>query len=159
AIATPFTALADYPDRAVTPLVPAAPGGTTDLSARPIAKPLGEALGQSVVVENKPGSSGAIAWQAVAKAKTDGYTLLLQYSCYNAITPHVQPPQGWDPIKDLAPVANILSEPQLIVVRTTLLVNSLRELVEYAKANLGKLNNASSGSGALQHVATELLTQ
>lgn len=159
AIATPFTALADYPDRAVTLLVPAAPGGTTDLSARLIAQPLGEALGQSVVVENKPGASGAIASQAVAKAKPDGYTLLLQYSGYNAITPHVQPPQGWDPIKDFAPVANILSAPQVIVVRPSLPVNSLKELVEYAKANPDKLNYASSGNGALQHVATELLKQ
>src|SRR5690606_16258284 len=95
---------ADYPDRAVTLLVPAAPGGTTDLAARLIAQPLGEALGQSVVVENKPGASGAIASHAVAKATPDGYTLLLQYPGYNAISPHVQPPQDWDPIKDFAPV-------------------------------------------------------
>jgi tripartite-type tricarboxylate transporter receptor subunit TctC len=158
--ASPAGALAaDYPDRPITLLVPAAPGGTTDLAARLIAQPLGEALGQSVVVENKPGASGAIASQAVAKAAPDGYTLLLQYSGYNAISPHVQPPQGWDPIKDFAPIANILSAPQVIVVRPSLPVHSLKELVAYAKANPDKLNYASSGNGALQHVATELLKQ
>ncbi|MBV7483279.1 tripartite tricarboxylate transporter substrate binding protein [Bordetella sp. BOR01] len=159
AAAGPVVALADYPDRPITLLVPAAPGGTTDLAARLIAQPLGEALGQSVVVENKPGASGAIASQAVAKATPDGYTLLLQYSGYNAISPHVQPPQGWDPIKDFAPIANILSAPQVIVVRPSLPVHSLKELVAYAKANPDKLNYASSGNGALQHVATELLKQ
>ena len=158
--ASPAGALAaDYPDRPITLLVPAAPGGTTDLAARLIAQPLGEALGQSVVVENKPGASGAIASQAVAKAAPDGYTLLLQYSGYNAISPHVQPPQGWDPIKDFAPIANILSAPQVIVVRPSLPVHSLKELVAYAKTNPDKLNYASSGNGALQHVATELLKQ
>lgn len=156
--ASPAIALADYPDRPITLLVPAAPGGTTDLSARLIAQPLGEALGQSVVVENKPGASGSIASQAVASAKPDGYTLLLQYSGYNAISPHVQP-VSWDPIKDFAPIANILSAPQVIVVRPSLPVKTLKELVEYAKANPDKLNYASSGNGALQHVATELLKQ
>ena len=156
--ASPAIALADYPDRPVTLLVPAAPGGTTDLAARLIAQPLGEALGQSVVVENKPGASGSIASQAVAKAAPDGYTLLLQYSGYNAISPHVQPAE-WDPIKDFAPIANILSAPQVIVIRPSLPINSLKELVAYAKANPDKLNYASSGNGALQHVATELLKQ
>lgn len=156
--ASPAIALADYPDRPVTLLVPAAPGGTTDLAARLIAQPLGEALGQSVVVENKPGASGSIASQTVAKAAPDGYTLLLQYSGYNAISPHVQP-TDWDPIKDFAPIANILSAPQVIVIRPSLPINSLKELVAYAKANPDKLNYASSGNGALQHVATELLKQ
>jgi len=156
--ASPAVALADYPDHPITLLVPAAPGGTTDLAARLIAQPLGGALGQSVVVENKPGASGSIASQAVAKAAPDGYTLLLQYSGYNAISPHVQP-TDWDPIKDFAPVANILSAPQVIVVRPSLPINSLKELVAYAKANPDKLNYASSGNGALQHVATELLKQ
>ncbi|MCD0501583.1 Bug family tripartite tricarboxylate transporter substrate binding protein [Bordetella petrii] len=157
--ASPAAALADYPDRPITLLVPAAPGGTTDLAARLIAQPLGEALGQSVVVDNKPGASGSIATSAVAKAAPDGYTLLLQYSGYNAISPHVQPQTDWDPIKDFAPIANILSAPQVIVVRPDLPVKTLKELVAYAKANPDKLNYASSGNGALQHVATELLKQ
>ncbi len=75
---------------------------------------MGVALGQSVVVENKPGASGGIAAQAVARAKPDGYTLLLQYSGFQVITPHVTPTSGWDPIKDFAPVANVLSAPQVL---------------------------------------------
>lgn len=152
-------AQADFPNRPVTLIVSAAPGGTTDIAARLIAQPLGAALGQSVVVENKPGASGGIAAQAVARAKPDGYTLLLQYSGFQVITPHVTPTSGWDPIKDFAPVANVLSAPQVVVVRPDLPIKSLKDLVAYAKANPGKLNHASSGNGSLQQVATELLNQ
>ncbi|WP_066128910.1 Bug family tripartite tricarboxylate transporter substrate binding protein [Bordetella ansorpii] len=150
---------AGYPDRPVSLIVSAAPGGTTDIAARLIAQPLGQALGQSVVVENRPGGSGGIAAQAVARAKPDGYTLLLQYSGFQVITPSVMKNIGWDPIKDFAPVANVLSAPQVIVVRPALPIHSLKELVSYAKANPGKLNYASSGNGSLQQVATELLNQ
>lgn len=153
------SAQADFPNRPVNLIVSAAPGGTTDIAARLIAQPLGVALGQSVVVENKPGASGGIAAQAVARAKPDGYTLLLQYSGFQVITPHVTPTAGWDPIKDFAPVANVLSAPQVVVVRPDLPIKSLKELVAYAKANPGKLNYASSGNGSLQQVATELLNQ
>lgn len=153
------SAQADFPNRPVTLIVSAAPGGTTDIAARLIAQPLGVALGQSVVVENKPGASGGIAAQAVARAKPDGYTLLLQYSGFQVITPHVTPATGWDPIKDFSPVANVLSAPQVVVVRPDLPIKSLKELVAYAKANPGKLNYASSGNGSLQQVATELLNQ
>ncbi|QVQ26045.1 Bug family tripartite tricarboxylate transporter substrate binding protein [Achromobacter deleyi] len=153
------SAQADFPNRPITLIVSAAPGGTTDIAARLIAQPLGTALGQSVVVENKPGASGGIAAQAVARAKPDGYTLLLQYSGFQVITPHVTPAAGWDPIKDFSPVANVLSAPQVVVVRPDLPIKSLKELVAYAKANPGKLNYASSGNGSLQQVATELLNQ
>ena len=157
--ASAASAQADFPNRPLTLIVSAAPGGTTDIAARLIAQPLGVALGQSVVVENKPGASGGIAAQTVARAKADGYTLLLQYSGFQVITPHVTPTAGWDPIKDFAPVANVLSAPQVVVVRPDLPINSLKELVAYAKANPGKLNYASSGNGSLQQVATELLNQ
>nr|WP_144630514.1 tripartite tricarboxylate transporter substrate binding protein [Bordetella genomosp. 13] len=150
---------ADYPNHPISLIVSAAPGGTTDIAARLIAQPLGQALGQSVVVENRPGGSGGIAAQAVARAKPDGYTLLLQYSGYQVITPSVMKDIGWDPIKDFAPVANVLSAPQVIVVRPALPIKSLKELVDYAKANPGQLNYASSGNGSLQQVATELLNQ
>lgn len=149
----------NFPSRPISLIVSAAPGGTTDIAARLIAQPLGQALGQTVVVDNKPGASGGIAAQAVARANPDGYTLLLQYSGFQAITPHVTPNLNWDPIKDFAPVANILSAPQVVVVRPDLPIKSLKELVEYAKKNPGKLNYASSGNGSLQQVATELLNQ
>jgi len=149
----------DYPERPISLIVSAAPGGTTDIAARLIAQPLGQALGQTVVVDNKPGASGGIAGQMVARAQPDGYTLLLQYSGFQAITPHVSTNLGWDPIKDFAPVANVLSAPQVVVVRPDLPVKTLKDLVDYAKANPGKLNYASSGNGSLQQVATELLNQ
>jgi tripartite-type tricarboxylate transporter receptor subunit TctC len=157
--AAPLAASAAYPERPITLIVSAAPGGTTDIAARLIAQPLGKALGQTVVVENKPGASGSIAAQAVMRANPDGYTLLLQYSGYQTITPLITPNLSWDPIKDFAPVANVLSAPQVVVVRPSLPVKSLKELVAYAKAHPGELNYASSGTGSLQQVATELLDQ
>ncbi|ARP84737.1 ABC transporter substrate-binding protein [Bordetella genomosp. 8] len=155
----PMAAHAAYPDRPITLIVSAAPGGTTDIAARLIAQPLAKALGQSVVVENKPGASGSIAAQAVSRAAPDGYTLLLQYSGYQVITPLITQGLNWDPIKSFAPVANILSAPQVVVVRPTLPIKTMKELVDYAKAHPGELNYASSGNGSLQQVATELLNQ
>jgi len=157
--AGPAASAADYPSRPISLIASAAPGGTTDIAARLIAQPLGQALGQSVVVENRPGAAGGIAAQAVKRAPADGYTLLLQYSGFQVITPTVMPNAGFDPIKDFAPVANILSAPQVVVVRPDLPIKSMKELVAYAKENPGKLNYASSGNGSLQHVATELLNQ
>ncbi|TXI78933.1 MAG: tripartite tricarboxylate transporter substrate binding protein [Cupriavidus sp.] len=147
-----------YPTHPIMLVVSAAAGGTTDIAARMIAEPLSKALGQSVVVDNRPGGNGTIAAQMVQRAKGDGYTLLLQYSGFHVITPLLTK-TAWDPVKDFAPVANVLSAPQVLVVRQNLPVKSLKELVAYAKANPNKLNYASSGNGSLQHVSTELLNQ
>lgn len=147
-----------YPARPITMLVPAAAGGTTDLAARMLTEPLSKALGQQVVVDNRPGGNGTIATAAVARANPDGYTLLMQYSGYHVITPAITKP-SWDPVKDFAPVANVLSAPQVIVVRPDLPIKTLSELVSYAKAHPGKLNYASSGNGSLQHVTGEVLNQ
>lgn len=151
-----MAASTDFPQRTITLIASAAPGGTTDLAARLIAEPLSKALGQTVVVENRPGGSGGIAAQAVSRAKPDGYTLLLQYSGFHVITPAVVKNLNWDPVKDFAPIANILSAPQVVVVNASLPIKSLKELAAYAKANPNKLNYASSGNGSLQQVATEL---
>ncbi len=148
-----------YPNRPVTLVVSAAAGGTTDLAARMISEPLSKALGQAVVVDNRPGGNGGIAAQLVARAKPDGYTLLVQYSGFHVITPLLMKNLAWDPVKDFAPVANLLSAPQVLVVRQGLPVKSLKELVAYAKSHPDKLNYASSGNGSLQHVSTELLNQ
>jgi len=149
----------DYPTRPISLIASAAPGGTTDIAARMISDPLGKALGQTVVVDNKPGAAGAIAAQSVLRSQPDGYTLLLQYSGFQVITPHVQANIGFDPVADFEPVANVLSAPQVLVVRPDLPIHSLKELIDYAKANPGRLNYASSGNGSLQHMATELLNQ
>jgi len=150
---------AAYPNRPIMLVVPTAAGGTTDISARMIADSLGKALGQSVVVDNKGGGNGAIAAMAVKRAEPNGYTLLMQYSGYHVITPHVstQKPQ-WS-ADDFRPVANVLSAPQVIVVREGLPVKTLPELIAYAKANPGKLTYASSGNGSLQHVTGAMLEQ
>ena len=148
-----------YPQRPITLVVPTAPGGSTDFTARLISEPLSRALGQPVVVDNKPGASGNIGNQFVARAKPDGYTLLVSYSGYHVGNPHLFKQSGWDPIKDFAPVAMMTRAPQVIAVSPKLPVNNLKELIAYAKANPGKLNYASSGNGSIQHIAGELFKQ
>ena len=183
--ASPAAAQAPFPSKPITLIVPAAPGGTTDLAARMLAEPLGKALGQTVVVDNRSGASGSLAAVAVKRADADGHTLLMQYSGYHVITPHVrparpprrdgQPPGGaaneesvgassskqampWAQ-EDLRAVANVLSAPQVIVVREGLPIKTLAELIAYAKAHPGKLTYASSGNGSLQHVTGAMIEQ
>ncbi|MGK3274647.1 Bug family tripartite tricarboxylate transporter substrate binding protein [Comamonas kerstersii] len=139
-----------YPNKPITMVVPASAGGTTDLAARMTAQALGPVLGQTLVVENKGGGNGNIAAAQVKRAEVDGYTLLMQYSGFHVISPHLGK-SSWE-LKDFVPVANVLSAPQIVVVRGDLPVNTMQELVAYAKANPMKLNYASSGNGSLQHV-------
>ena len=148
-----------YPSRPITLVVPSAPGGTTDFTARLIGDALSRALGQPVIVDNKPGGAGNIGNQFVAKARPDGHTLLVAYSGYQVGNPHLYARAGWDPIKDFAPVAMLTRAPQVIVTRGDLPVRTLGELVAYAKANPGRLNYASSGNGSIQHIAGELFKQ
>jgi tripartite-type tricarboxylate transporter receptor subunit TctC len=158
ASATAF-AQATYPERPITMIVPSAPGGTTDFTARLISDQLGKALGQSVVVDNKAGGAGNVGNQLAAKAKPDGHTLLLAYSGYQVGNPHLFKSAGWDPIKDFTAVAMVTRAPQVIVASRSVPANSLQELIAYAKANPGKVNYASSGNGSIQHIAGELLQQ
>ncbi len=151
--------VAPYPSRPITLVVPTAPGGTTDISARMLAEPLGKALGQSVIVDNKGGGNGAIAALAVKRAEPDGYTLLMQYSGYHVITPHVSKQKPQWAAEDFRAVANVLSAPQVIVVRDTVPAKNMAELIAYAKANPGKMTYASSGNGSLQHVTGAMLEQ
>jgi len=152
-------AQAAYPSKPITLVVPTAPGGTTDIAARMLAEPLGKAIGQTVIVDNRGGASGGIAAVAVKRAEPDGYTLLMQYSGYHVITPNVIKQSAQWEAKDLQAVASVLSAPQVIVVREGLPVKTLAELVAYAKANPGKLSYASSGNGSLQHVTGAMLEQ
>ncbi|WP_332774772.1 Bug family tripartite tricarboxylate transporter substrate binding protein [Polaromonas sp.] len=150
-------AAAQTAGRPITLVVPAAAGGTTDIAARLLAEPLGKILGTSVVVDNRGGGNGNIAGQLVARAPADGTTLLVQYSGYQCISPLLQPVTGFDPGKDLKPIGNLIDAPQLMVVRSNFPANNFAEFIQYAKANPGKINYASSGNGSLQHVTTELL--
>jgi tripartite-type tricarboxylate transporter receptor subunit TctC len=154
------TPASDYPSRQpIRLIVPASPGGTTDILARILAEPLARALKQSVVVENKAGGSGSIAAQALISAPADGYTLMFQYSAFHVITPQIARGITWNPLKDFTPVAHVMVAPQMVVVRSTLPIHSLAELVEYDRKQPGKLNYASSGTGSMQHVGAEMLNQ
>lgn len=143
--------------KTVTLVVGSAPGGTTDISARMLAEPLGKILGVPVVVDNRAGGNGNIAGQLVARAPADGTTLLVQYSGYQSITPLLQPVAGFDPAKDLKPIGHLIDAPQVMVVRSGFPAKDFKEFLAHVKANPGKVNYASSGNGALQHVTTEWL--
>ncbi|HRK39199.1 MAG TPA: tripartite tricarboxylate transporter substrate binding protein [Burkholderiaceae bacterium] len=160
-IVLPSAALAQakFPNRPITLVVPSSPGGSTDFTARLIAEPLSRALGQPVVVDNRAGASGNIGNTLVARAKPDGYTLLVAYSGYQVGNPHLFKKAGWDPIKDFAPVAMLTRAPQVLAASMNVPANTLGELIAYAKANPGKLNYASSGNGSIQHIAGELFKQ
>jgi tripartite-type tricarboxylate transporter receptor subunit TctC len=146
-------------DKTVTLVVPAAPGGTTDIAARMLAQPLAKVLGVTVVVDNRAGGNGNIAGQLVARAPADGTTLLVQYSGYQCITPLIQPVSGFDPGRDLKPIGHLIDAPQVLVTRGDFPASNFAQFIAYLKAHPGKVNYASSGNGALQHVTTELLKE
>jgi tripartite-type tricarboxylate transporter receptor subunit TctC len=158
-IAAPWVRAQSFPERQITIVVPAPPGGTADIAARAMVEPLGKALGQSIVIDNKGGGNGAVGAQAVLNAKPDGHTLLMAYSGFHCMSPHlVKLP--YDPLKDLQAISNVYSAPQVMVVRSSLEnIKTAKDLIAYAKANPGKLNYGSSGNGSVQHIATELFKQ
>ncbi|MSQ62929.1 MAG: tripartite tricarboxylate transporter substrate binding protein [Betaproteobacteria bacterium] len=149
-------AQAPYPARPVTMVVGFAPGGGTDTASRIIAKKLGENLGQSVLVENKPGAGGNIATDLVVKAAPDGYTILLASVGSMAITPHLPPKPPYDPLRDLAPITMAVVFPNVLVIHPSVPANTLAEFVALAKAKPGSLNYGSSGIGNAGHLAGEL---
>ena len=154
----PCTRAQNFPERQLTIIVPAPPGGTADISARAISDPLSKALGQPIAVDNRSGGNGAVGAQAVLAARPDGHTLLMAYSGFHCMSPHlVKLP--YDPLKDLQAIANVYSSPQVMVVRSNLGIKTAQELIAYAKKNPGKLNYGSSGNGSVQHIATELFKQ
>ena len=159
ALAAAWVRAQSFPDRQLTIVVPAPPGGTADIAARALVEPLGKALGQSIVIDNKGGGNGAVGAQAVLNAKPDGHSLLMAYSGFHCMSPHlVKLP--YDPMKDLQAVCNVYSAPQVMVVRSSLEnIKTAQDLIAYAKANPGKLNYGSSGNGSVQHIATELFKQ
>ncbi len=148
-----------FPSRPITLVVPVTPGGSADLLARQMAEPLGKALGQTVIVENRPGASGNIAASYVAKAKPDGHTLLVAYSGFQAANPFLFKSLDWDPIKSFATIAILLNSPQAIAVADKVPARTFKELVTYAKANPGKLNYGTAGAGSLHHISGALLEQ
>ena len=154
-LALPLQVLAQYPQRAIKMMVPFPPAGATDVVGRIVAQKLSEQLGQSVVVENRPGAGGSIGSDMVAKAAPDGYTILMATSSTHSIGPALQK-LPYDPIKDFAAITHVADIPNVLVVSPKLPVSSVKELVAYAKANPGKLNYASSGIGTIIHLNAEL---
>jgi tripartite-type tricarboxylate transporter receptor subunit TctC len=146
-----------YPSRPVKLLIPYAAGGAVDIMGRVIAKELGELNGQAYVVDNKGGAGGAIAAAEVAHAPPDGYEILIGATGPNSIAPAVYGDKvGFDPIKDLIPVSLIATTPYVLVTNNALPVKSVAELIAHAKAEPGKLNYASAGTGGPDHLAGEL---
>ncbi|HMO47390.1 MAG TPA: tripartite tricarboxylate transporter substrate binding protein [Rubrivivax sp.] len=144
-----------YPTHPVQMLIPYPAGGTTDIMARGLQEPLHKALGQPVIVENKPGASGVLAAREVARAKPDGHALLFINSGIVAVTPHVQKDAGFDGVKDFAPVAMVTSAPLFVVVPGNLPVNDLKGWIEWAKKQPGPLPYASAGVGSFGHLSSE----
>ncbi|MEJ1163931.1 tripartite tricarboxylate transporter substrate binding protein [Variovorax sp. CCNWLW186] len=159
ALATTTASADTWPSKPITFIVPTAPAGSTDIMARMVGEPLQRALGQPVVVDNKPGASGNIGTEAVARAAPDGYTLLMQYSGYHVGNPSLYPQLKWSPSKDFVPVAMVMRAPHVVAVSGKLPVNSMKELVEHGKKKEGGLFYASSGNGSIQHIAGELLSR
>ena len=144
-----------YPNRAVKLIAPQAPGGGVDLVARIISERLHSAMGQPFVIENQAGAGGAIAAQTTARAKPDGYTLMIGYVATHATNPAVKRNLGYDAIKDFTPIAMIGGTPNLLVVARTVPVNTLQEFIAYAKINPGKVDYGTSGVGTLNHLVME----
>src|ERR1043166_1914641 len=146
----------DYPTRPLRLVVPFPAGTAADTLGRVVSQRLAEALGQPVVVDNRGGAGGILAVETVAKAAPDGYTLLLGTIGTHAINVTLYPKLGYDAVKDFSPVSLVATMPNVLVSRVGLPVESVRELIAYAKARPGQLNYASAGIGTSQHLAGEL---
>jgi tripartite-type tricarboxylate transporter receptor subunit TctC len=146
-----------WPDKPIKFVVAAPAGSSIDVLARVIGDKLKDRLGQSIVVENRAAAGGTAATDFVAKSAPDGYTMLMSFNGPLAFGPHLYARLPYDPQKDLAPVVITSSQPNVLAVTAALPVNSVKELVAYAKANPGKLNFASVGNGSSSHLTMELL--
>jgi tripartite-type tricarboxylate transporter receptor subunit TctC len=144
-----------YPNRAITLVIPFAPGGSTTIVGRGIADKMSELLGEKVVVDNRPGAGGTVGTKAVAKSDPDGYTLVLGYTGTLAIGPSLYKNVGYDPRKDFAPIGLIGNAPNSLVVNPSFPAKTMAELIAYAKANPGTVNFGSAGAGTASHITGE----
>ena len=156
-LVSPAAFAQSYPERVVKFIVPFSAGGVSDVVSRPIAHRLGVMWGHQTIVENRPGAGGMIGSDVVAKAKPDGYTLLLSGSTHFVSATLHQKTITFHPIDDFTPIAHIAEQPGVLVVHPSVAANSLAELTALAKAQPGKLNYASSGNGSSQHLFAAML--
>lgn len=155
-MAVPAFAADPFPVRPIRLIVPYAPGGNVDISARIVAPPLGEILGQIVVVDNRPGAGGNLGASLVAKATPDGYTLLVGSSGPLSVNPVIFKNLPYDTLKDFAPISTVQAVPLVVLAGPKAGINSMADLVNAAKARPGKLTMASAGAGTTNHFAIEL---
>lgn len=148
-----------YPTRPIRFIVPFAPGGSTDTLARTIGQKLSDALGQQVVVDNRSGGNGNIGMEIVARAAPDGYTIVLGYIANLAIGPSLYAKLPFDPVRDFAPITQIATSPNILVVHPSVPARTFREFIAYARANPNKVNFASASVASVGHLAGELLNQ
>lgn len=149
-------AQADFPSKPIKFIVPAAAGGPTDITTRLIAADMAKTLGQPVVVEPKPGAGGNVGAEFVAKSAPDGYTILMATIGTHAINQTLYKSLPFDPIKDFTPVSQVVQYPLIFVVNPSVPAKNVQEFMAYARANPGKLNRASGGSGTSMHLSGEL---
>ena len=159
--ALPFSVKAQqaFPTKPIRLIVGFAPGGGTDIVARAIAPKMGEILGQSVIIENKSGAAGTIGADLVAKSSPDGYTLLMGHSNSNANSPFVLKNVPYNPATDFTPITYLGYVPNVLVVKSSLPVNSVAQLISLAKQNPGQMTYGSSGIGSTQHLAGALFSK
>jgi len=156
AAAVPAAFAQAYPNKPIRLVVPFPAGGATDLFARTLSQKMGEKLGTTLVIDNKPGAGGAIGSDLVAKAPADGYTLLLATTSTHAIGPAINPKLPYDTVRDFTPIAHVGDAPSVMLVPNSSPAKTVREWIEYAKKNPGQLNYASSGNGTIVQLTAEL---
>ncbi len=153
----PITTLAqNYPAKPIRFLVPFAPGGSADVVARLLGASVGQGLGQTLVIDNRPGSGGLIATQDTARANADGYTMILSSGAQMGIGPALHTRAGYDPVKDFVHVIHLTDTPLVLIAHPALPVTGAKDLITYTQANRGKLNTASTGNGTYTHLTLEL---
>jgi tripartite-type tricarboxylate transporter receptor subunit TctC len=145
-----------YPTKPIRLIVPFPAGGATDLFARTLSQKMGEKLGTTLVIDNKPGAGGAIGSDMAAKAPADGYTLLLATTSTHSIGPAITPKLPYDPVRDFTPIGHVGDAPSIMLVPNSSPAKTVREWIDYAKKNPGKLNYASSGNGTIVQLTAEL---
>ena len=145
----------EYPNKPIKMIIPFSPGGASDLVGRILQTKLGEVLGQPIIIENKPGASGNIGMEMAAKSAPDGYTLFLGNIGTMAINPALYPNIKVNPLKDFIPITEVVDIPSALVTNASFPVNTVAELITYLKANPGKFNYASPGSGSANRLQTE----
>lgn len=144
-----------YPQKPIRMIVPFPAGGATDILARALSQKLGEKIGQTVIVDNRPGAGGTIGADAAAKSPADGYTLLLATSSTHSIGPAINPKIPYNAEADFTPIAYVASSPNIVLVPNASPSKTMRELIDHARKNPGRLNYASSGNGTIVHLTTE----